>query len=375
MKSMQLIDLRKQYESIQPDIQTAINQVLEHGQYILGREVQELETALAAYVGVKHCIAVANGTDALMIAMMSLGIQPGDEIITTPFTFIANAEMIKLLGAIPVFVDIDPMTYNIDATQIEKAITAKTKCIMPVCLYGQCPDMQMINHIAAKYNLPVIEDAAQSFGATYQNKKSGGLTTIGCTSFFPSKPLGCYGDGGACFTNNDDLATAMRQIRVHGQSKRYHHTLLGMNSRLDTLQAAILLVKLRIFPDEVKARQRIGQRYTDLLQSHVKTVQLLAENTSVYAQYTIAVPERDAIQAMLKLANIPTAVHYPIPLHQQPIFAEQQPLHLPHAEDAANHVISLPMHPYLTLEDQNYIVKQVLFALQKIKNPVAYEMA
>ncbi len=372
---MQFNDLQKQFQFIKSDIHAHINRVLEHGQYILGEEVQTLETELAAYVGVKHCITVANGTDALMIAMMALGIKPGDEVITTPFTFIATAEMIKLLGAIPVFVDIDPATYLIDVNKIADAITEKTKCIMPVSLYGQCADMDRMNQIAKQYQIPVIEDAAQSFGATYQNKPSCSLTTIGCTSFFPSKPLGCYGDGGACFTNEDELASVMRQIRVHGQSKRYHHTLLGMNSRLDTVQAAILLVKLRIFDSEIKARRRIGKRYTDLLTPHVKTMQLLPTNTCVYAQYTIEVPERDLFQQSLKAVNIPTAVHYPIPLHLQPIFTDHASYHFPHAEKAAKHVMSLPMHPYLTDEDQDSIIHHVLSLLQKIKNAEMYEMA
>jgi UDP-2-acetamido-2-deoxy-ribo-hexuluronate aminotransferase len=251
---MQFIDLQKQYSHLETDIQSRINAVLTHGQYILGPEVKELETALAKYVNIKHCITVANGTDALLIAMLALGVKHGDEVITSPFTFIANAEMIALIGAKPVFVDIDPDTYNIDVTKIESAITAKTKCIMPISLYGQCPDLDAINAIAEKYNLPVIEDAAQSFGALYKNKKSCSLSTIACTSFFPSKPLGCYGDGGACFTDNDELAVKMSQIRTHGQEKRYRHTVLGMNSRLDTLQAAILLSKLSIFDEELKKK-------------------------------------------------------------------------------------------------------------------------
>lgn len=372
---MQFNDLQKQYQLIKSDILSHINNVLEHGQYILGQEVQTLESELAAYVGVKHCITVANGTDALMIAMMALGIKPDDEVITTPFTFIATAEMIKLLGAKPVFVDINPATYLIDTDQLKKAINPKTKCIMPVSLYGQCADMKVINQIANEHNIPVIEDAAQSFGATYDNKKSCALSTIGCTSFFPSKPLGCYGDGGACFTDDEELAKAMRQIRVHGQSKRYHHTVLGMNSRLDTLQAAILLVKLHILDEEIAARHRIGQRYTKLLSPHVKTMQLLSQNTCVYGQYTIEVPNRDVVQQSLKNVNIPTAVHYPIPLHLQPIFTEHAKNHLPYAEKAAKHVMSLPMHPYLTDEEQDFIVHHLLSILQKIKNTEAYEMA
>ena len=362
---MQFIDLQKQYSQLKKDINARISAVLNHGQYILGPEVQDLEQHLEKYVGAKHCITVANGTDALMIAMMALGIKPGDEVITSPFTFIANAEMIALLGAKPVFVDIQPDTYNIDANKIEAAITAKTKCIMPISLYGQCADMDSINVIAKKYGLPVIEDAAQSFGATYKGIKSCNLSTIACTSFFPSKPLGCYGDGGACFTNDDTLATAMRQIRVHGQEKRYRHHILGVNSRLDTLQAAILLAKLSIFDQEVKNRILIGRRYNELLHQHTKTMYIPAVNTCVYAQYTIEVPEREKMAAHLKNLGIPTAVHYPFPLHMQPVFADDVTpnKHFPVAEKAAQSVLSLPMHPYLTEEDQDFIVKQFVEAL------------
>ena len=233
------IDLKTQYEAIKPDIQERINRVLDHGQYVMGPEIFELEEKLAEYVGVKHCIAASSGTDTLLIAMMALGINPGDEVITTPFTFIATGEMIALIGAIPVFVDIDPRTYNIDPSKIEAAITSKTKAIMPVSLYGQCADMGAINAIADKYNLPVIEDAAQSFGATYNGKKSCGLSTIGSASFFPSKPLGAYGDGGALFTDDDNLAKLMREIRLHGQDRHYHHPRIGINGRMDTIQAAV----------------------------------------------------------------------------------------------------------------------------------------
>lgn len=359
---MQFIDLKKQYERLQVNIQTRMNTVLEHGQFIMGPEVKELEEKLASYVGVKHCVGLASGTDALMIAMMALNIKPGDEVITSPFTFIATAEMIALLGAKPVFVDIDPRTYNIDPNKIAAAITAKTKAIMPVCLYGQCADFDTINSIAKKYNLPVIEDAAQSFGATYKTKKSGNLSTISCTSFFPSKPLGAYGDGGACFTNDDELANKMRQIRVHGQDKRYHHPALGINGRLDTLQAAILLAKLEIFPEEVADREKIGTQYSALLSKAVTTPYIEPHNTSVYAQYTIQVEKRDELQNYLASQNIPTAVHYPIPLHLQPVFAylNYHRGDFPHAEQAAQQVISLPMGPYLAPADMNTVAQAVL---------------
>lgn len=343
------IDLVKQQKRIKSDIDARIQKVLAHGQYIMGPEIAELEQKLAAFVGVKHCIGLSNGTDALLVAMMALGVSAGDEVITSPFTFIANAEMMALIGAKPVFVDIDPSTYNLDPAKLEAAISPKTKAIMPVSLYGLCADMDTINAIAAKHNLPVIEDAAQSFGATYKGRQSCGLSEIGCTSFFPSKPLGSYGDAGACFTNNDALAKLMREIRVHGQSKRYHHTSIGLNARLDTLQAAILLSKLEIFPDEVKKRESIGARYSELLQSHYRTPIIPEGYTSVYAQYTIEADDREPLRDELQKAGIPTAVHYPTPLHLQPAFAY---LGLgvgsfPVAEKAANRVVSLPMDPYL----------------------------
>jgi len=362
---MQFINLKAQYQQLKSGINKRINEVLEHGQYIMGPEVRELEQQLASYVGVKHCVTVANGTDALLIAMLALGIKPGDEVITTPFTFIANGEMIALLGAIPVFVDIDPVTYNIDTNKISAAITNKTKCIMPVSLYGQCSDMNAINLIAAQHNLPVIEDAAQSFGAIYQNKKSCQLSTIACTSFFPTKPLGCYGDGGACFTDDDELALKMQRIRVHGQDKRYSHVLLGMNSRLDTLQAAILLEKLLVFDNEINSRIKIAKRYDLLLNDKIKKIEVLPGNTCVYAQYTIEVPMRDKVRESMQQNNIPTAVHYPTLLNAQAVFANhpQKNTSFPLAEHAAKTVMSLPMHPYLTEEEQNLVTNCLLEAL------------
>lgn len=369
---MEFIDLKTQYNYLKSDIYARIDKVLEQGQYILGPEVKELEDHLAAYVGVKHCVSVANGTDALMISMMALGIEPGDEVITSPFTFVANAEMIALLGAKPVFVDIDPRTYTIDANKIVNAITQKTKCIMPVSLYGQCADMDAINTIAEHYHLSVIEDAAQSFGATYKNKKSCSLSTIGCTSFFPSKPLGCYGDGGACFTDDDEIASAIRQIRVHGQDRRYHHKLIGVNSRLDTLQAAILLAKCTVFDEEIKQRIKIAQRYNSLLGSHVKTITVPSFHTCVYAQYTIEVADREDAQSYLKQNNVPTAIHYPMPLHLQTAFKYLNHImgDYPVAESAAQSVMSLPMHPYLTHDDQDFIVRHLIYALEHRKERV-----
>lgn len=365
---MNFIDLKSQYKSIEAEIDARIKKVLEHGQYILGPEVKELETKLAEYTGVKHCLGVSSGTDALLIAMMALGIKDGDEIITTPFTFIATGETIALLGAIPVFVDVDPKTYNIDTSLIEAAITPKTKAIIPVSLYGQCSDFDAINNIANKYKLPVIEDGAQSFGATYKGKKSCALTTIGCTSFFPSKPLGAYGDAGACFTDDDNLAKIMRETSVHGQERRYHHSRIGINGRLDTLQAAILLVKLRIFPEEVKLRAQIGARYSNLLADlEVVTPYIEPGNASVYAQYTVQVKNRDNVQVLLKENNIPTAVHYPIPLNKQPALAPSY-LTFPVAEHLARRVLSLPMHPYLTQTEQNTVGAKLESALQGCKD-------
>ena len=350
---IEFVDLKAQQKKILPELERRMKVVLQHGRYIMGPEIQELEEKLAAYVGVKHCIAVASGTDALLIALMALGIGAGDEVITTPFTFISTGETIVLLGAKPVFVDIDRRTYNLDASLLEAAITSKTRAILPVSLYGQCADMDAINAIATRHGIPMLEDACQSFGATCHGRKSCALSTIGCTSFFPSKPLGCYGDGGACFTDRDELAAKMRQIRVHGQNRRYHHTVLGVNGRMDTLQAAVLLAKFDVFAEEVGARGRIGARYSELLRDAVLTPYIEPHNTSVYAQYTVQVDQRDAVQEKLREGGILTAVHYPIPLHLQPVFAG---LNLPEgrfpvAESAARRVLSLPMHPYLTEDD------------------------
>lgn len=353
------IDLKTQQNQIRQSIDARIAKVLEHGQYIMGPEVKELEEKLAEYVGVKHCISIANGTDALMIALMALDVKSGDEVITTPFTFIATAEVTAFLGATPVFVDIDPKTYNLDSKKLEGAITPKTKAIMPVSLYGQCADMDAINAIADKYGIPVIEDAAQSFGATYKGKKSCGLSTIGCTSFFPTKPLGCYGDGGACFTNDDKLAKRMSQIRLHGQDRRYHHPVVGVNGRMDTIQAAILLAKLEIFDQEVELRGQIGARYTEMLKDVVMTPYIADYNTSVYAQYTIQVDNREDVQARLKENGIPTAVHYPIPLNLQPVFAYlNQPIgSFPIAEGIAKRVMSLPMSAWVSEEHMDIITE------------------
>ena len=394
-KPLDFIDLKTQQGALRPQLEQNIHRVLHRGQYIMGPEVKQLEERLAEYVGVKHCITASSGTDTLLIAMMALGIGPGDEVITTPFTFIATGEMIALLGAKPIFVDIDPRTYNIDPAKVEAAITPKTRAIMPVSLYGQCADLDAINAVADKHGMPVIEDAAQSFGATYKGKKSCALSTIGSTSFFPSKPLGGYGDGGALFTNDNALAKAMREIRVHGQDRRYHHPIIGINGRMDTLQAAILLAKLDRFIDwEVQRRHQLGARYTELINStrpHLglsdsRGTGLAAEsvpvaeslgvrrvtppyiepyNTSVYAQYTIQVADREALTKMLNQAGIPTAVHYPIPLHLQPVFANSgfKEGEFPISEASAKRVMSLPIGPDMTPQDQDRVTNALFAAI------------
>jgi UDP-2-acetamido-2-deoxy-ribo-hexuluronate aminotransferase len=340
----------------------------------MGPEIGELEEQLAEFVGARHCVGLSSGTDALLAAMMALDIGPGDEVITTPFTFIATGEMIALLGAVPVFVDVDPATYNLNPNLIEQAITGRTRAILPVSLYGQCADMDTINTIADRHGVAVIEDAAQSFGATYKGRRSCGLSLIGCTSFFPAKPLGAYGDAGACFTNDDGLAKSIREIRNHGQDRRYHHPRLGLNGRLDTIQAAILLAKLALFPREVELRSALGGRYSELLMSRgarssreggarVLTPYIHADNTSVYAQYTVQVDERERVIAELGEMGIPTAVHYPVPLNEQPVFSSQAPSGAtPVSTGVASRVLSLPMHPYLTEDLLSEVVDKLASA-------------
>ncbi|MCR4509769.1 DegT/DnrJ/EryC1/StrS aminotransferase family protein [Pseudomonas sp. 32.2.56] len=356
---IEFIDLKTQQALIKDKVDANIQRVLAHGQYILGPEVAELEEKLAAFVGAKYCISVANGTDALQIAQMALGIGPGDEVITPGFTYIATAETVALLGAKPVYVDVDPRTYNLDTQLLEAAITPRTKAIIPVSLYGQCADFDAINAIAARHGIPVIEDAAQSFGATYKGKRSCNLTTIACTSFFPSKPLGCYGDGGAIFTNDDELAKVMRQIARHGQDRRYHHIRVGVNSRLDTLQAAILLPKLDVFEAELTQRQRVAGMYAEALQAaSIAAPFVEAHNSSAWAQYTVQVAERDRVQETLKILGVPTAVHYPIPLNRQPAVSDDLAC-LPVGDLVASRVMSLPMHPYLTADQVNTVVSHL----------------
>ena len=357
---MQFVDLAAQQARIKDKIDANIQKVLSHGKYILGPEVAELEEKLALYCGAKHCITVGNGTDALQIAQMAVGVGPGDEVIVPGFSYIATAETPAVLGAKPVYVDIDPRTYNLNPELLEAAITPRTKAIIPVSLYGQCADFDTINAIAEKHGIPVIEDGAQSFGASYKGRKSCNLTTIGCTSFFPSKPLGCYGDGGAIFTNDDELAIVLRQIARHGQDKRYHHIRVGVNSRLDTLQAAILLPKLELLEEEIQLRNKVAVNYTQLLnEAGIDTTPVLEEhNVSAWAQYTIRVDNRETVQAKLKEAGIPTAVHYPIPLNKQPA-VEDTGACLSAGDTAAQTVMSLPIHPYLSKDEQNRVVESL----------------
>lgn len=359
---IRFIDLKTQYAALKPQIQARINRVLEHGQYIMGPEVGELEEKLSTYTGTRHCVTVASGTEALLISLMAVGIGPGDEVITTPFTFAATAEVIALLGATPVFVDIEQDTCNIDGQLIEAAITSKTRAIMPVSLYGQPADMDQINVIAANHGLPVIEDGAQSFGATYRGRRSGSLSTIGCTSFFPSKPLGCYGDGGAIFTDDDMLAEAMRTIRVHGQEKRYHHTRIGVGGRMDTLQCAIVLAKLERFDRELEQRSVIGKRYNELLDAAgISRVQQRSDRSSVFAQYTLFTDRRAELQQQFNAAGIPVAVYYPTPLNRQPAYqAHTRGGPTPIADAMAARVLSLPMGPDLSESDQERIIETLI---------------
>lgn len=365
MNRVEFVDLRKQYAALQAVIDAHIRGVLDHGQYIMGPEVGELERRLVEMTGAGHCITVASGTEALLISLMALGVGPGDEVITTPFTFAATAEAIVLTGATPVFVDIEPDTCNMAVAGIGAAITARTKAILPVSLYGQPPDIDEINRLAREHGLAVIEDGAQSFGATYHGKASGNLTTMGCTSFFPSKPLGCYGDGGAIFTSDDELAAAAREIRVHGQQGRYRHVRVGVGGRMDTLQCAIVLAKLGRFAWEIEQRQILGQRYQALLAEEVPCVACRDHRTTAYAQFTVRVRERSRVIETMAAAGIPTAVHYPTPLHRQPAYRDRvRAGACPHAEHACETVLSLPISADLTTADQDRVVAALLAAIR-----------
>jgi UDP-2-acetamido-2-deoxy-ribo-hexuluronate aminotransferase len=364
---IEFVDLKAQYRALKQSIDTRIQRVLDHGQFIMGPEVTELESKLAALTGAKYCITCASGTEALLVALMALDLKPGDEVITTPFTFIATVEVIVLLGAIPVYVDIEADTCNIDVSQVEAAITERTRAVIPVSLYGQPADMDELNAICNRRGIAVVEDAAQSFGARYKGRWSGNLSTIGCTSFFPSKPLGCYGDGGAMFTNDDALAQALREIRVHGQSKRYVHTRIGVGGRMDSIQCAVVLAKLERFEWEVEQRQRVGARYSQLLSELAPELVLLSlrpDRTSVYAQYTVRLKDRAKVQQTLQAAGVPTAVHYPIPIHRQPAYERfHNGCSIPVSEQLADEVMSLPMHADLDLATQNRIVTHLRAAV------------
>ena len=356
------IDLQAQYKKYEKEINHEVLEVFASAQFIGGEKLNSLEHNLALYTGAKHAIGCSSGTDALLLALMALDIGAGDEVITTPFTFIATAEVIALLGAKSVFVDIDEESYNIDSSKIEAVITKKTKAIIPVSLYGQCADMDAINEIAKKHNITVIEDACQSFGASYGDKKSCNLSTIACTSFFPSKPLGAYGDGGAIFTDNDELAAKMRMLLNHGQNERYKHKYIGINGRLDAVQAAILNVKLKHFDEEVRLREEIGSRYSDLLEdADVVTPKIAEGNTSVYAQYSVRVKDREAMVAKLSALGVPTAVHYPVPLHMQEAFNDlgYQRGDFPISELISTQIMSLPMSAYLSEAEQDFIVQAI----------------
>jgi len=354
-------NLQHQYQQYKTEIDTAIHKVLDNANYIMGEEIGLLETQLADFAGVRHAISCSSGTDALLLSMMALDIQPDDEIITTPFTFIATGETIALMKAKPVFVDIEPDTFNIDASKIEAAISNKTKAIMPVSLYGQPADMQAIQHIADKHRVKVIVDGAQSFGATYEGKTDSAWGDVSCTSFFPAKPLGCYGDGGAVFTNNDEIAEKIKMMRVHGQNKRYHHKYIGMGGRLDTIQAAVLLAKLPHYQKEIEMRQAVAEQYTGLLQDKYPTPVIKKNRSSVWAQYTVRVKAREALQAELKIQGIPTAVHYPMPLHLQECFAYLggKAGDFPVAEQASKEVMSLPMNAFLAEKEMAFIAQSI----------------
>ena len=351
-------NLKYQYKLYKDEIDIAIHAVLDKSNYIMGEEVKELEENLQEFTGAKHAITCSSGTDALLLAMMALDIKPGDEIITTPFTFIATAETIAFLGAVPVFVDIDEKTYNIDPEKIEEKITSKTKAIIPVSLYGQPADIDAIQAIADKHSLKVIIDGAQSFGGTYNGKADSNLGDISTTSFFPAKPLGCFGDGGAVFTNNDALAEKMKSLRVHGQSKRYHHKYIGMGGRMDTMQCAIVNVKLKHYEKDLALRQEVAQNYTKALQGRELVLPTVDNKaTSAWAQYSVRVKNRDELQVKLKEQGIPTAVHYPMPLHLQEAFEylNYKKGDFPISERVSEEIMSLPMNPYVGDDEIEYV--------------------
>lgn len=362
---MQFIDLKRQKQEIEEHLEDNIKKVLEHGKYINGPEVVELEQQLVEFVGVKHAIGVSNGTDALIIALKALGVKPGDKIITSPFTFFASAEVIHFIGAEPVFVDIDPETYNIDIDKLEELLEnnpGEFKGIIPVDIFGQPADYDRIEELAKKHNLFVLEDAAQSFGASYKGRKTCTFGDMATTSFFPAKPLGCYGDGGMIFTNSEKLAEICRSLRVHGKGRdKYDNIRVGMNARLDTMQAAILLVKMKLFPGEIEKRQLVAQRYKELLKDYVKTPFVAEHNISAWAQYSVLSDNRDELTSKLKLVGIPTAIYYPTPLHLLTAFKDlgYKAGDFPVAESISKKIFSLPMHPYLEQEEQEEVARVI----------------
>ncbi|NJY64061.1 DegT/DnrJ/EryC1/StrS family aminotransferase [Salinimicrobium sp. CDJ15-81-2] len=363
--SIDFANLPMAYEEHKEELDYAIAGVLKNANYIMGEPVRELEEKLEKFTGAKYAISCSSGTDALLLALMAIDIQPGDQVITTPFTFIATAETIAFLKAKPVFVDIEEETYNIDPSKIEDKITPRTKAIIPVSIFGQVPDMDRINEVAAKHNLFVIEDAAQSFGATYKGKRSCSLSTFACTSFFPAKPLGCFGDGGAVFTSDERFAKKMKSMRLHGQTERYFHKYIGMGGRLDTLQAAVLNVKMNYYEKDIKNRQRVAEEYTNILKDIVVVPIVAAGNSSVWAQYSIRVKNREEVVAKLKEAGIPTAVHYPRPLHLQECFEyiNHTEGEFPITEKISNEILSLPMNPYITKKEIQFISKHIKTAI------------
>ncbi len=356
------VDLAAQQVRLKSEIDAGIARVLSHGKYILGPEVNELEELLADYCGAKYCISCANGTDALQIALMALDIGPGDEVVSPDFSYIATAEAVALLGANVKFVDVNKESFNLNPQHLEASISERTKAIIAVSLYGQPANFEKINAIAKKYNLPVIEDAAQSFGASTKQNKSGNLTTIACTSFFPSKPLGCYGDGGAIFTSDDELAQKIRRIARHGQSRRYYHEVVGVNSRLDTIQAAILLPKLKILDSEIEARNNLAEKYSKALhkKNNLIVPKLSDGIKSAWAQYTIRTSARDKLQQHLKDKGVPSVVHYPLTLSEQPAFKDAQATSSSVSRNLAETVLSLPMHPYMDTETAEFVIESVL---------------
>ncbi len=366
MSKIDFIDLRTSLKIYNNLINKKIKKVLDHGQFILGQEVQELENQLSKFVGTKYCITTSSGTDSLLISLMSLGIGRGDEVITTSFSFISTAEVIVLLGAKPIFADINIDTCNIDADEIEKKITKKTKAIIAVSLFGQPAEFKKINSIAKKNNIKVIEDAAQSFGSEYYGKKSCNLSTIGCTSFFPSKPLGCFGDGGAIFTNDKKIFDLCKKIRVHGAVKKYVHNYIGLQGRMDTLQCAVLLAKMTFFNKELLLRRKIGNKYNlEFDRLGIKRIKFLKNTKSVYGQYTIFLNKRDKIREILSHYNIPTAINYPLPIDHQKPYIKYKKAKNKNCLEASKKVLSIPMHPYLKIKDQKYIIDKIKYAVQQ----------